>query len=286
MKNIHDRDVTCSAFSRELCLIVTGSADFTIRLFDFQSLNILACLTGHNAEIVDVCIVPEYALIISVDCDGYMLIWRYANYKYKLLQVIPNFIHEVDNNLSNLNNNNNNNQEENNLNNIERTSVSSKDSQSTFITSVPNSFSQSTKYETFPFSKVCAAFDVSKHQNYIITGDDKGFIRFWDLTKLIENRRLKPLLESDYLCNKTSYTSRRRNFGTCNKNEALVYQTPYLFLTKEEIEAHQKEIEVIMRRFNPAQNLLFTFKSHKELITLLNYNPSIFYYIFKKVIHL
>lgn len=310
MNNIHDMDVTCSAFSRELCLIATGSADFTLRLFDFQSLNILACLTGHTAEIVDVCIIPEYALVVSIDCDGYMMIWRYSNYKYKLLQVIPNFVHEYDtkkrqSTIVESINEENNNENENNENNenhnskisikdkADSISVSSKDSASTFITALPTqqssqpqllqpsisstgtSFVQqqsSSKIETFPFAKVCAAFNSEKNQFLIITGDEKGYIRVWNIAKLIESRRLRHLNENDYTCNKASYTSRRRNFSTCKKSDALVYQTPYLFLDKEQIDEQQKEVEMVMRRFNPVQNLVTTFKAHNELITLLRYN--------------
>jgi WD40 repeat protein len=75
IERAHDRDISAMAFSRNLGFIATGSADFTVRLFDFSFAKLVAVLCGHRSEITKLIFYEDYYLLISADCTGNIIFW-------------------------------------------------------------------------------------------------------------------------------------------------------------------------------------------------------------------
>ena len=72
----HERDIGCLGFSHRLSLIATGSADFTVRLWDFQLAKKVAVLRGHTSEVGCVAFCDPYALLLSADSLGNIFFWH------------------------------------------------------------------------------------------------------------------------------------------------------------------------------------------------------------------
>ena len=80
VSKIHDRDVTCVAVSRELALVATGSADFSVRLWDLAFSRPVGICSGHTSEITSLAFVASgasrtYPLLLSADSVGNVMLW-------------------------------------------------------------------------------------------------------------------------------------------------------------------------------------------------------------------
>eukprot|EP00948_MAST-09A_sp_MAST-9A-sp1_P003172 g3172.t1 len=77
MKNVHAKDISCCEYSHELGLIATGSADFSVRLWDYQlaKLDSDAVCEYHRGEITSMAFVPGWPLLVSADANGMICVW-------------------------------------------------------------------------------------------------------------------------------------------------------------------------------------------------------------------
>jgi WD40 repeat protein len=74
----HERGVTSVAISRDSKLLVTGSEDYTVRIFDLQSQTpgvAQMVLKGHEAEVTCVTIAPDNSWVASGDRGNIVRIW-------------------------------------------------------------------------------------------------------------------------------------------------------------------------------------------------------------------
>ena len=85
----YEKETTCVAFSSSLGVVAVGSLDLSVRLFDYQTLRLLAVMKGHTAEIVKIVFVPGYYLLLTADCSGSVIFWS-TGYPWKKLAELEN----------------------------------------------------------------------------------------------------------------------------------------------------------------------------------------------------
>ncbi|GBG28004.1 WD repeat-containing protein wdr-5.1 [Hondaea fermentalgiana] len=73
--DMHEYEITASAFSYELSLIATGSADKSIRIWEFQQLRLEGECIGHTGQVTAMSFVESYPLLVSADEDANLSIW-------------------------------------------------------------------------------------------------------------------------------------------------------------------------------------------------------------------
>lgn len=73
--NAHEADITSLAFDRLLNLVVTGAADGTVRMWDFQTLKLVGVCEGHTEEITEVVLAPPMPVLLSSDGTGTLFVW-------------------------------------------------------------------------------------------------------------------------------------------------------------------------------------------------------------------
>lgn len=77
----HSNCVTCCAFHPvDNTLLVSGSSDRTIKLWNLSASKVLATLTGHTQEVWTVAFSPDGRLLASGGNEGTVRIWRLADY--------------------------------------------------------------------------------------------------------------------------------------------------------------------------------------------------------------
>lgn len=95
----HDRDISCVAHSHRLSLVATGSADFTVKLWDFQLAKRVSILHGHTSEIVCLKFCDPFALLLSADSLGNIFFWYVRPAQPRLVGVLQNATHKSDPNV-------------------------------------------------------------------------------------------------------------------------------------------------------------------------------------------
>jgi WD40 repeat protein len=75
VKNAHQLDITCLAYSKSLDLIATGSRDCTVRIWDFETMKLESILHGHSSEINSVTFLDPYPIVIMSDNQGVLSMW-------------------------------------------------------------------------------------------------------------------------------------------------------------------------------------------------------------------
>ena len=94
--NTHNGDITCCAVCVELGMIVTGAADKTVRLWEFETGKAEAVLTFDH-EINEVIFLYPYPAIVVADSSGYLQLFgiRGSHFKYHCALTWPNFYRHV-----------------------------------------------------------------------------------------------------------------------------------------------------------------------------------------------
>ncbi|MCJ8279266.1 MAG: NB-ARC domain-containing protein, partial [Rivularia sp. ALOHA_DT_140] len=72
----HKGRVKSVAFSPDGKLLVSGSTDKTIKIWDLSNLQLIRNLTGHDASVVSVALSPDGEKIVSSACEGTIRIWN------------------------------------------------------------------------------------------------------------------------------------------------------------------------------------------------------------------
>src|SRR5207249_3985718 len=75
-RNVYEDGVKSVGFSPNGRLIVSGSYDRTVRLWDWASASELACLTGHENGVTAVAFSPDGRHIVSASQDETIRLWE------------------------------------------------------------------------------------------------------------------------------------------------------------------------------------------------------------------
>ena len=70
IRNAHQGDITCVAYSDAFSLIASGSSDACVNVWDFEMLSLVNVITLHRADITAVMFVGNYPVIASADRAG------------------------------------------------------------------------------------------------------------------------------------------------------------------------------------------------------------------------
>ena len=213
MENVHKRDISCCTFSHELALIATGSADFSVRIIDFQhaKLEPMGVCQFHQSEIVTLQFVPKRPLLISGDCSGVACVWAVRPSKYRYSRPLHVF-----QNLSPM-------KENEYFGQLPGLMSSPKagEEHSFFFTSgtggelraAPATVKKRAFMACVPLTNMVVSMEVPGRK-LLITGDESGDIKVWDfsacLSRLEATHGLVELAEDEMPCNTQNYNPRRR----------------------------------------------------------------------------
>jgi hypothetical protein len=75
IQTLHKAPIWCACFSPDGTRLVTGSADKTICLWDWETKQCVRTLTGHEYGVTYVTFTPDGKQLISGDAGGYIKIW-------------------------------------------------------------------------------------------------------------------------------------------------------------------------------------------------------------------
>jgi len=83
----HRADITALAYSHNLSLIATGSADGVIKVWDYEFVRLEASLYGHSSAITCIFFLEPYPAFLSADASGNVFLWatRPSRQKNKIL---------------------------------------------------------------------------------------------------------------------------------------------------------------------------------------------------------
>lgn len=73
--NAHTNDITCLDYHSVLDLIATGSRDFHIKIWDYETCKLEGVLSGHQSDILTVKFLSPYPLLVVSDQSGTLSLW-------------------------------------------------------------------------------------------------------------------------------------------------------------------------------------------------------------------
>ena len=76
LSHVHERDVTACTLSYELSVVITASAAFDVRVWDFCSFAHLATLHHHRAELTSLALLASHSVLFSADAAGQIAMWQ------------------------------------------------------------------------------------------------------------------------------------------------------------------------------------------------------------------
>ena len=87
IKNAHKNDITALSYSHNLSLICTGSANSSLKIWDFEFTRLDSELFGHTSAITCIAFLDPFPALVSCDAGGNVLVWatRPSRQKNKLL---------------------------------------------------------------------------------------------------------------------------------------------------------------------------------------------------------
>jgi WD40 repeat protein len=71
----HAEELTCSAMSYSASMIATAAADFSVRVWDYQSFKMEHECIAHASEVTAMAFVETLPLLLTADCMGNVLMW-------------------------------------------------------------------------------------------------------------------------------------------------------------------------------------------------------------------
>jgi WD40 repeat protein len=71
----HREGVTCLALSPDGTKLVSGSADFSVRVWDWQKGTLLNQFGGHGNQVYSVCFTPDGRWVLSGGYDNKVRLW-------------------------------------------------------------------------------------------------------------------------------------------------------------------------------------------------------------------
>ena len=75
----HEEDVKCVAFSRDGCVLASGSSDCTVRIWDVVAgASVCEVLENHPSRVNCVAFSPDGALVASSSLHGTVLLWKWG----------------------------------------------------------------------------------------------------------------------------------------------------------------------------------------------------------------
>lgn len=77
--NIYTKQVTAAALSPDNRILVVGTSEHTLQLYDRKTLAVLRELVGHSASVRQLHFSPDGQLLISIDQDGNLLLWNVSS---------------------------------------------------------------------------------------------------------------------------------------------------------------------------------------------------------------
>ena len=197
VRNAHPKDISSLSYNYNLGLCATGSADFTVRIWDFQFAQLEAVGSkGHTAEITGVAFVPGLPLLVSADCSGVMMVW-------KVRPAVPPM--EIVGTASN---------------EFEDTppEKAKPKSGSLFLTEFESSKTQK--------PRIVGISAMVMLEDSIATGDMEGNLRLWPLAEAIKASSVEPLGEADVVPDRPTYNPHRRLESDCGRlNMAIMTQS-------------------------------------------------------------
>lgn len=157
----HHADINAVAVSHDLSLIASGASDSTVHVWDFLNLKLDGVCEGHTAEVTAVLFVDPYPVLVTADAAGYIKLWgtRFGRLhdRYRCLFSAQNIT--VD-----------------------------EAARDTFLTTDGS--------VAVPITHMQLGVDSDKMAQLLVTADEMGHIKVWDLSSLLEQLRVLPVEEA------------------------------------------------------------------------------------------
>ena len=193
VRNAHPKDISSLCYDYSLGLCATGSADFTVRIWDFQFAQLEAVgKKGHTAEITGIGFVAGYPLLVSADCSGVMMVWK-VRLAVPPMEIVATASNEY-----------------------EQSEQEGDDALfMTACTSTPS---------TEPHIVGISAMVML--DKYVATGDMEGNVRLWPIKAVIARAGIEPLGDADIVPQRPTYNPHRRLESDCGRlNMAMMTQS-------------------------------------------------------------
>ena len=195
VRNAHPKDVSCMAYDYRLGLWATGSADFTLRIWDFQFAQLEGVgKGGHTAEITALAFLQNYALLVSADCSGVIMVRkvRPAVPPMEIVGMASNACKPLP----------------------DPNEAATKDAEGKLFLTCSNDDDDDNEEHIVGIAAMTLVTG-----NLIATGDMEGNLRLWSVSDILESAGMLPLSNSDSVPLRPTYNPRRRldrDYGRLN----------------------------------------------------------------------
>jgi len=262
----HDADISQLAYFRDLSLIASGGVDGTVKIWDFQFLTLDADVTPDletKAEVTAMKFVEPYPLLVVADSDGGITLVPVRPYlgsqRYKSVLRFDNggsggwkgWGSGTGSGTACSSSSGSNTKEEKEKDKNKDKSGEEHDAAASDIAA---SNAHDLKAMALAEEKCCACVmevvweeggggeigntGVRKGRHLLYTGDDRGWVRVWDLTKAIEKMQMEVPRDNQMPINNLSYNPYRR----CTRDGLMYKETdPEKEKEKEKEEEIDKE---------------------------------------------
>jgi WD40 repeat protein len=85
----HSESINCIAITPNGQMLVSGSEDNTLKLWDLDTGECLATLEGHEAGVKSVAFSPDGKMLVSGSADNTIKLWQLPKVKFALTLSIP-----------------------------------------------------------------------------------------------------------------------------------------------------------------------------------------------------
>jgi WD40 repeat protein len=238
----HRADITTMAVSNQLSLVATGAQDGSLKIWDYAYLSQDGCCRRqwNSGEVTAMAFVDPYPLLVTGDNDSMITLWpmrpwplkgKWARFEQVLR--IRNMCHLEH----------------------EETSIPAP------ITCMTVFYDETGGPELVPGVK-----ETATGRHLLLTGDELGMVKMWDLTPVLNELGMEAIAEEDMPLNQSNYNPHRR----CEKDArihghketkgTMYWDVPEAVQDEEEMrlkaaEARQKKAQASMSRKMSAAEL-------------------------------